>query len=59
MFIKKSSFRVEELLFIVTMIFKLTSVDNQWFNICVDYIPTSVIFKDYDINIYIYTTNLG
>ena len=54
MFIKPTSVCVEDLLSIETMIFKLTSVDNQRFNICVDYIPTSVTFKVYDINIYIY-----
>ena len=54
MFIKPTSVCVEELLSIETMIFKQTSVDNQRFNICVDYIPTLVTFEDYDVNIYIY-----
>ena len=59
MFIKPTSVCVEELLSIETMIIKLTSVDDQRFNIFIEYIPTSVTFKDYDINIYIYITDFG
>ena len=36
------------------MIIKLTSVDYQRFNIFIEYIPTLVTFKDYDVNIDIY-----
>ena len=54
MFIKPTSVCVEELLYIDAMIIKLTSVDDQRFNIFIEYIPTSVTFKDYDINIDIY-----
>ena len=46
MFIKPTSVCVEELLSIETMIIKLTSVDGQRFNICIEYIPTSVTFED-------------
>ena len=59
MFIKPTLVCVEELLSIETMIIKLTSVDDQRFNIFIEYIPTSVTFKDYDINIYIYITDFG
>ena len=59
MFIKPTSVCVEELLSIETMIIKLTLVDDQRFNIFIEYILTSVTFKDYDINIYIYITDFG
>ena len=54
MFIKPTSVCVEELLSIETMIIKLTSVDDQRFNIFIEYIPTLVTFKYYDVNIDIY-----
>ena len=54
MFIKPTSVCVKELLSIETMIFKQTSVDDKRFNICIEYIPTSVTFEDYDVNVYIY-----
>ena len=54
MFKKPTSVCVEDLLSIETMIIKQTMVDDQRFNICIEYIPTSVTFKDYDVNIDIY-----
>ena len=57
MFKKPTSVCVEELLSIETMIIKLTSVDDQRLNICIEYIPTLVKFKDYDKYIYIYIYN--
>ena len=61
MFIKPTSVCVDELLSIETMILKLTLVDDKRFNICIEIIPTSVEFKDYDkyIYIYIYITDFG
>ena len=54
MFIKPTSVCMEELFSIEAMIFKLTLVDDKSFNICIEYIPTSVTFEDYDVNVYIY-----
>ena len=54
MFIKPTSVCVYELLYIDAMIIKLTLVDDQRFNIFIEYIPTLVTFYAYDINIDIY-----